>query len=355
MYSNHSKSSYLELMLKTRTGLFLWLLGILLAAADVLVAAEVNVYSARKEALIKPLLDRFTKQTGIEVDLVTGKADALLSRLVSEGSNSPADLFITVDAGRLYRAKEAGVLQPISVPELETIVPAAYRDPEGYWYGLSLRARVIAYARERVDPADLSTYEDLADPKWKGKICIRSSDNIYNQSLVASLIAGNGEAATEQWAVGLVANMARRPVGGDRDQIKAVAAGQCDLAAVNTYYYGMMLNAEAGSPDHEAARKTALFWPNQQGRGAHVNVSGAGVTAHARHRENAVRLLLFLLGPDAQQWYSEANYEYPVREGVPISPTVAAWGPFKADTLNLERIGVDNRAAVMLMDRAGWK
>lgn len=355
MYSTHLKPSYVEVMLKKRTGLFLWLLGTLLAAADMLCAAEVNVYSARKEALIKPLLDRFTEQTGVKVNLVTGKADALLSRLVSEGRNSPADLFITVDVGRLHRAKEAGLLQPVSMQELARIVPAAYRDPEGYWYGLSVRARVIVYARERVDSAGLSTYEALADPEWNGRICIRSSGNIYNQSLVASLISANGEESTERWAVGLVANMARRPMGGDRDQIKAVAAGQCDLAVVNTYYYGMMLNAKADSPDHEAARKTALFWPNQQGRGAHVNVSGAGVTAHARHRENAVKLLLFLLSPDAQQWYGETNDEYPVREGVPISPTLAAWGRFKADTLNLERLGANNRAAVMLMDRAGWK
>jgi iron(III) transport system substrate-binding protein len=317
-------------------------------------AAEVNIYSARKEALIKPLLDEFSAKTGIEVNLVTGKADALLSRLQSEGRNTPADVFITVDAGRLHRAKEAGVLQTISDPQIEAAVPANLRDADGQWIGLSQRARVIFYAKDRVDPSELSTYEALADPKWKGRICIRSSNNIYNQSLVASLIAAHGEEEVEEWARGLVANMARPPRGGDRDQIKAVAAGECDLAVANTYYYGKMLTGDDAG-QKAAAEQVALFWPNQNGRGAHVNVSGAGVTRHAKNPDAAIELLRFLVSPEAQSWYAEVNFEYPVREGVEESELLASWGDFKADNLNLSTLGEYNAAAVMLMDRAGWR
>lgn len=327
----------------------------LLGGAVVAQAAEVNVYSARKEALIKPLLDRFTARTGVAVNLVTGKADALLQRLQSEGRNSPADVLLTVDAGRLHRAKEAGVLQAVTSAELEQAIPAAYRDPQGYWFGLSLRARPIMYVKGRVEPDQLGTYEDLADPRWKGRICIRSSDNIYNQSLVASLIDAHGEAKVEQWAKGLVANMARPPKGGDRDQIKAAAAGQCDIAIANTYYLAGMLQDTKDDAQRAAGEAMGVFWPNQNGRGAHVNVSGAGVTAAAQNRENAVKLLEFLAGTEAQAWYAEENNEYPVRPGVPVSKLLASWGEFKADDLNLAVLGRNNAAALRLMDRAGWK
>lgn len=315
---------------------------------------DVNVYSARQENLIKPLLDRFTQETGVRVHLVTGKADALLKRLEAEGMNSPADIFITTDAGRLHRAKAAGVLQPIDSKLLEQAVPASYRDPEGYWYGLSLRARPIMYAKQRVDPRELSTYEDLANAKWKGRICIRSSNNIYNQSLVASLIVADGAGPTQAWLKGLVANLARPPAGGDRDQIKAAAAGRCDIAVANTYYLGGMLNSK-NSAEQQAASKIAVYWPNQHGRGAHVNVSGAGVTKSARHRTQAVRLLEFLTAEAAQKWYAEANHEYPIRPGVAWSATVLAWGTFKADAVNLDKLGELNAEAVKLMDTAGWK
>lgn len=318
-------------------------------------AAEVNVYSAREEALIKPLLDKFTQETGVTVNLVTGEADALLSRLISEGRNTPADVFITVDAGRLHRAKEVGMLQPLGDAALQQRVPAAYRDPEGYWIGLSKRARVILYAKERVDPAELSTYENLAEPKWKKRICVRSSDNIYNQSLVASLIAADGEAATESWARALVANMARSPQGGDRDQIAAVAAGQCDLAIANTYYFAAMVNNTADPRQSQAAERVALFWPNQTGRGTHVNVTGVGVTRSAQHRADALRLLAFFLSPESQAWYAEVNHEYPVDEGIPASETLASWGAFRADALHLSVLGELNAQAVKLMDRAGWR
>ncbi len=318
-------------------------------------SAEVNIYSGRKEQLIKPLLDRFTEQTGIKTNLVTAKADKLLARLKNEGRNTPADLFITVDAGRLHRAKEAGVLASVDSDALNKAVPTHLRDPDVQWVGLSQRARVIFYAKDRVKPEQLSTYEDLADPKWKKKICIRGSGNIYNQSLVASLIAANGAEATEEWAKGLVANMARPPKGGDRDQIKAAAAGQCDLAIANTYYYGKMLTSKKDPAQKQAAEAMGLFWPNQNGRGAHVNVSGAGITKHAKNPVAALKLLEFLVSKEAQKWYAEVNFEYPVNPEAEVSELVNSWGHFKSDQVNLDVLGKNNAEAVRLMDRAGWK
>jgi iron(III) transport system substrate-binding protein len=249
---------------------------------------------------------------------------------------------------------EAGLTRPVESAILDSVVPAAFRDPQGHWFGLSLRARPILYVKERVDPASLSSYEDLADPRWHGEICIRSSNNIYNQSLVASLIAADGEAQTEVWAKGLVSNFARPPRGGDRDQIKAAAAGVCDLAVANTYYLAGMLTSK-DTAQRDAATKMGVFWPNQRGRGAHVNVSGAAVTAAAKHPENAVRLLEFLVGKESQAWYAEVNGEYPVRRDVPSSELLQSWGEFKMDTLNLSRLGELNPEALRLMDRAGWK
>ena len=329
-------------------------LGIWTLAGPVQAAGEVNLYSARKEELIKPLLDKFTVKTGIKVNLVTGKEDALLERLKSEGRNSPADLLLTSDAGRLHRAQEAGVLAPVDSARLRKLVPAHYRDPQGHWFGLSVRARPIAYVTQRVHANELSTYEALAERKWKGRICIRSSDNIYNQSLVASMIAHRGVAATEAWARGFVANFARAPVGGDRDQVLAAAAGQCDVVIVNTYYLAAMLN-DQDPAQRAAAQKLAVFWPNQKDRGAHVNVSGIGLTAAVRHRDSAVKLIEYLAGAEAQAWYAEVNHEYPIRPDIPVSKTLAAMGKFKADTLNLHRLGQYNAEAVKLMDRAGWK
>lgn len=326
----------------------------LVVAAPATAAETVNIYSARKEALIKPLLDKFTNDTGIEVNLVTGKADALLQRLQSEGRNSPADLLLTTDAGRLHRAKEAGVLAPVQSDTLSKRIPDNFRDPEGYWYGLSMRARPILYVQGKVDPSELSTYEALADPKWKNRICIRSSDNIYNQSLVASMIASDGAEKTEQWAKGFVKNFARPPRGGDRDQIKAAAAGVCDIAIANTYYLAMMLNGD-DQAQREAAEKVAVFWPNQDGRGTHVNVSGIGMTAASKNQDNARRLMDYMADEQAQRWYADTNHEYPVVEGVSASETLQSWGEFKADDLNLSRLGELNADAVRLMDRAGWK
>ena len=321
-------------------------------------ADEVNVYSGRKEALIKPLFDEFTKQTGIRVNLVTGKADALIKRLELEGEKSPADLLLTVDAGRLFRAKDQGLLQTISSVTLNEAVPETYRDPQGYWYGLSIRARVIVYSISNIKPDRLSSYEALADPVWHNQLCVRSSSNIYNQSLVASMLAHHGRVQTEAWINGLVANFARDPKGGDRDQIKAVAAGQCNLALVNTYYLAGMLSSDIGA-EVTAANQVALFWPNQtgqgDGRGAHVNVSGAGVTRSARHEEDAVRLLEYLVSVPAQEWYGKTNHEFPVREGVTGGSILQSWGSFTADSLNLAVLGEKNQEAVRAMDRAGWK
>ncbi len=330
-----------------------WLLSSLLTM-PVLAGGEVNIYSARKEDLIKPLLDDFSKQTGISVNLVTGKEEALLQRLQSEGANTPADMLLTSDAGRLSAAQKTGVLQAVKSETLTAHIPASYRDPAGYWYGLSVRARPIIYAQERVKPAELSTYEALADPKWKGKVCVRSSDSVYNQSLVAGMISHHGEAKTEAWAKGLVANFARPPKGGDRDQIKAVAAGECDVTLANTYYLGGMVNS-SDDAEKQAAAKVAVFWPDVKTTGVHVNVSGAGVTAHARNRDNAVKLLEFLASDSAQRWYAETNNEYPVNPAIPPSAVLKSWGEFKADTLNVAKLGELNAAAVQVMDRAGWK
>ncbi|HIP53014.1 MAG TPA: Fe(3+) ABC transporter substrate-binding protein [Chromatiales bacterium] len=330
-------------------------LSVLLLAPQLAISAEeVNVYSARKEKLIRPLLDRFTQQTGIEVNLVTGKADALLKRLQSEGRNSPADVLITTDAGRLHRAKQAGVTASFRSEVLGAAVPASFRDPEGYWYGLTIRSRPIMYVKGRVDPALLSTYEDLTNPKWRGRICIRSSSNIYNQSLVASLIAANGATKTEAWSQGLVANFARPPRGGDRDQIRAAVAGICDIAIANTYYLAGMLNAK-DEAQRKIAEQIGVFWPNQQDRGAHVNISGAALTTSAKNKSNAIRLIEFMASKPAQEWYASQNGEYPVRKDVPVHATLEAWGSFKMDDLNLARLGELNPEAVRIMDRAGWK
>jgi len=318
-------------------------------------ASEVNVYSARKEALIKPLLDKFSFETGIQTNLITAKADKLLTRMINEGSNTPVDVFITTDAGRLYRARQADLLQKIDAPLFDELIPAHLRDADGYWIGLSQRARVIFYAPERVDLSELSTYEDLADPRWKKRICIRGSNNIYNQSLVASMLAADGAEATQQWADNLVKNLARPPKGGDRDQIKAAAAGVCDIAIANTYYYAKMLENKKDSAQVAAAKKMKLFWPNQDGRGAHVNVSGAGISKFSKNRDNAMRLLEYMLTPDAQAWYANINYEYPVRIGARPGALVFEWGEFKSDALNLSRLGELNTEAVKIMDRAGWK
>ncbi len=317
-------------------------------------AGVVNVYSHRHYDTDQELFRRFTELTGIRVNVQTASADELITRLETEGASTRADLLITVDAGRLQRAKERNLLRSASSEVLESNVPARLRDPEGYWYGLTQRARVIAYSLDRVSRDELSTYENLADPKWRGRILVRSSENIYNQSLLASMVAVHGEDAAAEWARGVVQNLARAPMGGDRDQVKDVAAGVGDLAITNTYYVGLLLNGD-DQGDRELARKVGIFFPNQDDRGAHVNVSGAGVTAHSPNPENAVRFLEFLTDTEAQTGYAEANFEYPVKPGIPWAETFQEWGEFRPDTLNLSVLGELNARAVMIFDRAGWR
>nr|WP_322783869.1 Fe(3+) ABC transporter substrate-binding protein [Marinomonas pontica] len=317
---------------------------------------EINIYSARKESLIKPVLDTFSEENDVVVNLITGSADALLSRLKAEGDASPADMFITVDAGRLHRAKAAGVLQPIQNDVLSANIPSHLRDSDGYWFGLSQRARVIFYNPKTVSSKDLSTYGDLVNPKWKGRICVRSSANIYNQSLVASMLEVEGREKTQAWIKGLVSNLARPPFGGDVDLLKAVAAGVCDLTLANTYYYGRLGQSD-NAEERNVYNTVKLFWPNQADgeRGAHVNVSGAGITAAATNIENATLLLEFLTNRASQEWYAHVNNEYPVVEGIGAPEMLAPFGTFRADTISLSQLGENNREAVEIMDIAGWK
>ena len=345
-------------MYRSLTGLKPFILSVtclsLLFTQVIVHADEVNVYSARKEALILPLLKKFRAETGIGFNLITAKADTLLKRIEAEGQSTPADVFITTDAGRLQRARAAGVLQSVDNPVLAARIPANLRDKDNYWFGLSQRARIIFYAKDKVAEAELSTYEALADEKWKHRVCIRSSDNIYNQSLVASMIEADGIEKTEAWASGLVANFARKPAGGDTDQLRAAAAGLCDIAIANTYYFGRLVNSDK-EKDQKVATSLAVFWPNQDDRGAHINVSGAGITRYAQHPEAAERLLEFLVSAESQTWYAEVNNEYPVVADATIPATLISFGKFKGDSLNLTRLGENNRAAVQLMDRAGWR
>ncbi|HEY9653383.1 MAG TPA: Fe(3+) ABC transporter substrate-binding protein [Coleofasciculaceae cyanobacterium] len=314
----------------------------------------VNLYSARHYDTDNALYESFTQKTGMKVNLVEAEADQLIERIQSEGANSPADVLITVDAGRLWRAKEAGVLQPIKSQVLESTVPESLRDPEGYWFGLSKRARVIVYNKDKVKPSDLSTYEALTDPKWKGRILVRSSNNIYNQSLVGALLAAHGPQKTEEWVRGFAANFARPPEGNDTGQIKAVASGVGDIALVNTYYVVRLMKSDKPE-DKAVAEKIGVFFPNQSDRGTHVNISGGGVAKNAPNKEGAIKFLEHLVSPEAQAIFANGNSEYPVAEGTPVDPVVESLGKFKSDTLNAAIFGRNNAEALKLTDRAGWK
>jgi iron(III) transport system substrate-binding protein len=314
----------------------------------------VNVYTHRHYEIDQMLFQRFTEETGIKVNVVNAGADELIKKLELEGDKSPADILITVDAGRLHRAKELNLLQPVSSEILQKNVPDEFKDPEGYWYGLTYRARVIVYAKDRVKRGQLSTYEDLTSSKWKGRILTRSSDNLYNQSLLASIIAAEGIEKAKGWAQGLKNNFAREPKGNDRDQIKAVAAGEGDLAIVNTYYLGALLNSE-DQEERKAGEAVAVFFPNQSDRGTHINVSGIGVTTHAPNKSNAIKFIEFLTQDEAQKVFAEANYEYPVKEDIAKAPLLDSWGSFKVDNVEFSKLGEYNRDAVMIFDQVGWK
>jgi len=311
-------------------------------------ASTLTVYSERVEHLIKPLFDEYTAQTGVSIRYITDGAGPLITRLANEGEATPADLLITVDAGNLWQAAEMGLLRSIDSPILEENVPAHLQSGDNQWFGLSARARTIVYSTERVKPEELSTYEALGDEKWKGRLCLRTSKKVYNQSLVATMINTLGVEATEAIVKSWVANLATEPYSNDTVAMEAVIAGQCDLTLVNTYYFGRM---QAEKPDVPLA----IFWPNQDDRGVHVNISGAGVTKHAKHPQEAQKLLEWLSTEEAQYKFAEANQEYPVNPKSKPSPLVQAWGTFKADLVNVEAAGRLQAEAVKLMDRAGYR
>ncbi len=311
-------------------------------------AEEVVVYSARTERLIKPMFDEFTKETGIQVKYTTDKEGALLARLKAEGRNTPADMFITADAGNLWAAAQAKLLRPISSEVISANIPEHLRDPNNEWFGLSIRARTLIYNTRRVDPAKLSTYEDLAGPQWNKRLCLRTSKKVYNQSLVAMMIAEHGEEKTEQIIRGWVGNLAVDPVSDDTRAMEFVAAGRCDVTIVNTYYYGRLMKKDPSLP-------LAVFWPNQENSGVHVNISGAGVTRHARNERAAIKLLEFLSSDKAQNLFADVNMEYPVNPEIAPDPFVATWGDFKQNPINLIKAGELQIEAVKLMDRAGYR
>jgi iron(III) transport system substrate-binding protein len=314
---------------------------------------EVNIYSARHYPADEQLFARFTEETGIAVNQIKGTGSELMERIKLEGEQSPADLFVTVDAGNLWRAQDQGIYQPISSPELEKHIPANLREPSGLWFSFAKRARVFVYDTAKVKPEDLSTYEDLAGEKWRKRVLIRSSNNIYNQSLVASLIHNDGVEKAQAWCNGIVANMARTPKGGDIDQINALVAGEGDIAVSNTYYFARMLSGDDDALKAKLAT-CKVFFPNQGDRGTHVNVSGAGVAKYAPNKDNAIKFLEFMISPEAQAIFAGANFEYPVRDGAEQAAVIASWGDFKEDEINVVELGRNNAQAVMLMDRAGW-
>ncbi|MEX0981182.1 MAG: Fe(3+) ABC transporter substrate-binding protein [Bacteroidales bacterium] len=317
-------------------------------------AQKVNVYTHRHYEADQQLFQQFEEQTGIKVNVINASADELIQKMTLEGDKSPADVLITVDAGRLHRAKTAGLLQPVSSKVLDSIIPSHLMDTDKNWFALTKRARVIAYAKDRVNPEDLSTYQALTDAEWKNKILVRASGNIYNQSLLASIIAHQGDDDAKAWAEGVVQNMARSPKGNDRDQVKSVAAGEGNLAIVNTYYVGLLTNSE-NPEERTAAAAVGIFFPNQETTGTHVNVSGAGVAKYAPNKENAIKFIEFLVSEEAQKVFASTNYEYPVNSNVAISETLKNWGTFKEDTINLSLLGENNKKAVILFDEAGWK
>lgn len=311
-------------------------------------ADELVVYSARKEHLIKPLFDAYTKETGTKISYVTDKAGPLLQRLKAEGKNTRADLLVTVDAGNLWHAGQQDVLQSVDSKVLQANIPASLRDPDNRWFGLSLRARTIVYSTERVKKEELTTYEALGEETWKGRLLLRTSKKVYNQSLVAMLIAEHGESKAEQIVRAWVGNLAAAPFSNDTKVMEAILAGQGDAGVVNTYYFGRLLKKNP-------ALKLALYWPNQNSTGVHVNISGAGVTKFAKNREGAIKFMEWLSSVDAQNLFADANMEYPVNQKVEAHEFVKNWGSFRASELNLANAGKLQSAAIKLMDRAGYR
>lgn len=328
------------------------LLSVAAGSSPAVAADEVNIYSYREPGLIAPLLEAFTSKTGIKTNVVYAK-DGLIERAAAEGANSPVDVLLTVDISRLSDAKNRGITQPINSEAVNANIPATYRDKEGHWVALSQRARVVYASKDRVKQ-DSITYEELADPKWKGKICSRSGQSSYNVALLASIIAHSGPEKAEAWAKAVKENLARKPAGGDRDQVKGIYSGECDLAIGNTYYMAAMQTNTKKPEQQEWAKSAKIIFPNAADRGTHVNISGAVLAKHAPHKEAGIKLIEFLTSEEGQKIYAEIVNEYPLKEGVPISERVASWGTLKADTLPLEEIAKHSAKASEIMDRVGF-
>ncbi len=328
-----------------------------LAVAGTALAQEkvVNVYSGRHYQTDEALYSGFTKATGIKINRIEAGEDAIIERLRNEGARSPADVMITVDAGRLWRADQLGLFQPVKSQLLESRIPASLREPSGHWFGFSTRARVIAYNKDKVRPGEIATYEQLADPKWKGRVCMRSSTNVYNLSLMGALIDHLGEAKAEAWAKGVRANLAQDPKGGDTDQLKAVAAGLCDVTVSNQYYYARLARSDKAD-EKQVAGKLAIVMPNQSTWGTHVNISGAGVLKNAPHRDNAVKFLEYLASDEAQRYFADGNNEWPAVKSVKVdNPVLNALGDFKRDALNVATLGKNQPGSQKIYDRVAWK
>ena len=317
---------------------------------------EVNLYSQRHYSVDEVQYKNFEDLTGIKVNVVKANADELIERLKNEGENSPADLFITVDAGKLFKARESGLLQKLSTEVIEENVKEELRDPDGYWTPITYRARILVYSKERVQKHELSTYEDLINPQWKNRLLARSSSNAYNQALMSSLVANLGYEKAKEWSEGVVTNFARDPKGSDRDQVRAIAAGQGDVAIVNSYYIGILLSSDKDQ-DVSAGNSVEVFFPNQgeNERGSHINVSAIGLTVNSPNRENAIKLIEYLTSVDAQEVYINNSYEYPVNAKVEPAQIVKNWGEFKVDQLNLNKLGEFRGEAIKIFDSTGWK
>jgi len=335
-----------------------FLLGVVSLALNGAALAQdnvVNIYSSRHYQTDEALYTGFTKQTGIKVNRIEAGEDALIERIRNEGERSPADVLVTVDAGRLWRAEQLGLFQPIRSKLLESRVPENFREPGGHWFGFSMRARVIAYNKDKVRPGEIQTYEELAEPKWKGRVCMRSSTNIYNLSLMGALIDHLGAQRAEEWAKAVRANLAQEPKGGDTDQLKAVAVGQCDVTVSNQYYYARLARSEK-TDERKVAERIGIVFPNQKTWGTHVNISGAGVLKHAPHRDAAVKFLEYLASDEAQRYFADGNNEWPVAANVKLdNPVLNALGDFKRDRLNVAVLGRNQPSSQKIYDRVAWK
>jgi iron(III) transport system substrate-binding protein len=345
----------LDEIMKFKTLFNLLIAVTLLSTGQAYAAGELNLYSSRHYDTDERLYSAFEKKTGIKINRIEDKADALIERIKAEGSNSPADILLTVDAGRLWRADQAGILQPVTSNYLNARIPEWLRHPAGHWYGFSQRIRIIFYDKSKVNPLDVATYTSLADPKLKGMVCTRSSGNIYMLSLMASIIEHQGEAAATSWAEGVYNNRARDPAGGDTDQLRGIASGECAVAVANTYYFARALRKNVKGLDDKAMANIGWVFPNQGNTGAHANISGAGVVKTAPNRENAIKFLEYLASDEAQEYFSAGNDEYPAVMGVGLSESVAQLGIFRSDTMNLSVLGLNQPKAQKIYDSVGYK